>query len=102
MKDFLAEGFKTVQEIKKAELARTEEEKQRRAKGMAGASHVQPIDSAWSKLFEPFYIYNKYKHFIVLFAQSSCLADHLEWLVDFVIVDNGVFLMLLHSRRWVT
>ncbi|XP_063720005.1 poly(A) polymerase beta-like isoform X2 [Symsagittifera roscoffensis] len=79
MKDFLAEGFKTVQEIKKAELARTEEEKQRRAKGMAGASHVQPIDSAWSKLFEPFYIYNKYKHFIVLFAQSSCLADHLEW-----------------------
>ena len=73
MKDFLAEGFKTVQEIKRAEVARSDEDKARVRQANGN------VESFWSKLFEPFYIYNKYKHFIVLRAQSPTRADHLEW-----------------------
>ena len=73
MKDALETGFKTVQEIKKFELARSSAEREKVMKGGGG------VYSYWSKLFEEFQFFTKYKHFIVLIAQSSSKCDHLEW-----------------------
>ncbi|XP_075241404.1 poly(A) polymerase beta-like isoform X2 [Convolutriloba macropyga] len=90
MKDFLAEGFKTVQEIKRAEVARSDEDKARVRQANGN------VESFWSKLFEPFYIYNKYKHFIVLRAQSPTRADHLEW---HGLVESKIRILVLNLEK---